>query len=88
MQGLKAARINFFEDLLTLEPGEHWEKRLYEEIEACDLFLLFWSTEAKASPWVMKEVEYALNRQKKSPDQLPRSPPSSSRVRRRRRRLK
>jgi hypothetical protein len=71
VQGLKAARINFFQDLLTLEPGEHWEKRLYEEIDACDLFLLFWSTEAKASPWVMKEVEHALNRQKKSPDQLP-----------------
>jgi hypothetical protein len=35
------------------------------------LFLLFWSTEAKASQWVMKEVEYALKRQKKSPDQLP-----------------
>ncbi len=70
-QMLKATRIKFFQDLLTLEPGEKWEKRLHEEIDACDLFLLFWSTAAKHSPWVTKEVDYALARQKASPERLP-----------------
>jgi hypothetical protein len=28
----------------------------------CDLFLLFWSSAAKTSEWVMKEVKYALLR--------------------------
>jgi hypothetical protein len=70
-QGLKAGRIDFFQDLLSLEPGEHWAPRLYQEIDRCDLFLLFWSSQAKASPWVMKEVEYALARQKSSSGGLP-----------------
>ena len=70
-QGLKAGRIDFFQDLLSLEPGDHWAERLYQEIDRCDLFLLFWSSHAKASPWVMKEVEYALARQKSSSGGLP-----------------
>jgi TIR domain len=70
-QGLKAGRIDFFQDLLSLEPGEQWAQRLYQEIDRCDLFLLFWSSQAKASPWVMKEVEYALARRKSSSDGLP-----------------
>ena len=56
-QGLKAGGTNFFNDLLSLEPGERWEKRLYEEIDRCDVFYLFWSSHAKASEWVMKEIE-------------------------------
>jgi len=61
-QALKAARIEFFQDLLSLEPGERWEKRLYEEIDRCDLFLLFWSSHARASEWVKKETDLALKR--------------------------
>jgi hypothetical protein len=70
-QGLRAAGLDFFQDLLTLEPGEQWEKKLYEEIDRCDLFLLFWSSQAKLSPWVLKETAYALTRQKSSGEQLP-----------------
>jgi hypothetical protein len=70
-QGLRAARIDFFQDLLSLEPGDRWEKKLYEQIDRCDLFVLFWSSQAKASPWVMKELEYALARQKKPGEALP-----------------
>jgi hypothetical protein len=61
-QSLTAARIEFFQDLLSLAPGERWEKRLYSEIDACDLFLLFWSTAARRSEWVMREVEHAIAR--------------------------
>jgi hypothetical protein len=70
-QILKAVRINFFHDLLSLEPGESWERRLYEEIDRCDLFLLFWSSHARASEWVLKEIQYALARRKSSDDERP-----------------
>ncbi len=74
-QGLKAGGTNFFSDLLSLDPGERWEKRLYEEIDRCDVFYLFWSSRAKASEWVMKETEYALARRAASnnggPDIVP-----------------
>lgn len=70
-QGLRAARIDFFQDLLSLEPGDEWAPRLNQEIDRCDLFLLFWSSHAKQSQWVMKEVEYALARRKSSSGGIP-----------------
>jgi hypothetical protein len=70
-QALKAIRIGFFQDLLHLEPGERWQRRLFEEIDKCDLFLLFWSSSAARSDWVLKEAQYALNRCRSSADQLP-----------------
>ena len=74
-QGLKADGTSFFNDLLSLDPGERWEKRLYQEIDRCDVFYLFWSSQAKESEWVMKETEYALARRMASangdPDIVP-----------------
>jgi len=62
-QALQAANISFFVDLLSLEPGERWEKRLYTEIDdKCDLFVLFWSKAAHDSEWVNKEIAYAVDR--------------------------
>ncbi len=61
-QTLKAARVSFFQDLLSLDPGERYERRLYTEIDRCDLFLLFWSSHALASQWVAAETDYALAR--------------------------
>jgi len=51
--------------VLNLEPGDRWEQELYRNIDECDLFLLFWSTAAKESKWVLQEVLYALERQGK-----------------------
>jgi hypothetical protein len=62
VQMLPRVNITFFQDLLSLEPGERWERKLYERIDDCDVFMLFWSTAAKESKWVRKEVEYALGR--------------------------
>jgi hypothetical protein len=62
VQILKALRIEFFQDVLSLEPGERWGKELYKNIDGSDLFLLFWSSAAKRSEWVMKEIRYAINR--------------------------
>jgi serine/threonine protein kinase len=60
VQMLKRLKIQCFQDVLNLEPGDRWEKELYRYIDQSDLFLLFWSRSAKESEWVMKEVRYAL----------------------------
>lgn len=74
-QALRVAKIKFFNDLLSLEPGEEWEARLYQEIERSDLFLLFWSGAARDSAWVKKEIDHALTcagqRRDGSPEILP-----------------
>jgi hypothetical protein len=62
VQMLKPLGIEFFQDILDLEPGDRWEKELYRHIDESDLFLLFWSTAARESKWVMEEVKYALAR--------------------------
>ncbi|HEY9611155.1 toll/interleukin-1 receptor domain-containing protein [Allocoleopsis sp.] len=65
VQGITATGMKVFQDILDLEPGQRWEKELYRNIDECDLFLLFWSTAAKESKWVLKEALYALERQEK-----------------------
>jgi len=62
VQMLSIVGIRYLQDVLSLEPGDRWEKKLELGIEECDLFLLFWSTESKRSEWVRKEVRYALAR--------------------------
>lgn len=59
VQMLSSAKINFFQDLLTLEPGDEWAKKLYEYIDKSDVFFLFWSKAASESEWVKREIEYA-----------------------------
>ena len=51
-QSYRAAGIDFFQDILSLEPGARWEHGLYKEIDNCDMFLLFWSEHARNSEWV------------------------------------
>jgi hypothetical protein len=67
VQMLQATRTAFFQDVLSLDPGARWTKELYKRIDKCDLFLLFWSSAAKRSEWVIKEAEYALARQSSDP---------------------
>jgi serine/threonine protein kinase len=62
VQMLESLKIRYFQDVLSLDPGDRWQQQLYKHIDQCDLFLLFWSTAARESPWVMKEVDYALGR--------------------------
>ncbi len=62
VQVLQALGIEYFQDLLNLDPGDRWQHRLQEGIDDCDVFLLFWSSAAKESEWVRREVTYALAR--------------------------
>lgn len=59
---VRALGMRFFQDVLSLDPGERWEQRLYTELDSSDVLLLFWSRAAKESEWVRKEVGYALAR--------------------------
>lgn len=63
VRGLSVAGVRYFQDVLSLEPGDRWEQKLELGIDECDLFMLFWSSDAKKSTWVRREVRYALDRQ-------------------------
>lgn len=63
VQMLEAAKIKYFQDVLSLSPGERWEKSLYKHIDESDVVFLFWSNAASQSKWVEKEILYAFERQ-------------------------
>jgi hypothetical protein len=71
VQAFRIAGLSVFQDVLDLEPGERWERELYREIDNCDVLLLFWSSAAAASPWVAKEIDYALARKQGQDDRPP-----------------
>lgn len=62
VQMLSLLKIECFQDVLSLKPGERWAKMLYRHIDESDVFFLFWSAAANESEWVEKEVRYALSR--------------------------
>lgn len=64
VQMLKQLSITYFQDVLNLNPGERWERKIYKHIDECDVFFLFWSKNAKKSKWVRKEADYALDRKR------------------------
>lgn len=57
-------RQSYFQDFLSLQPGDAWRTRLVEEIDRSDVLVLFWSQAASRSDHVRREVEYALERRK------------------------
>jgi hypothetical protein len=71
VQMLDIMKIRYFQDLLSLNPGDQWGKELFRHIDNADVFFLFWSSTARDSEWVLKEVEYAINRKKGNNDNPP-----------------
>jgi TIR domain len=71
VQMLNLMSLKFFQDVLTLEPGQRWEKEINKYIDNCDVFFLFWSKAASQSEWVMKEVSYANNKKGNNWDSSP-----------------
>jgi TIR domain len=65
-----ATGLDVFLDCLSLNPGEQWKPRLEREIKDRDLFLLFWSSESAASPWVEWEWRTALTEKGRDAMQL------------------
>lgn len=59
---LSAVGIRYFQDILSLEPGDEWHSQIHEWIDQSDVFLLFWSSHARSSKWVEDEWRHALKR--------------------------
>jgi hypothetical protein len=60
VQGIEAAGVQVFMDVLSLRAGQDWERRILENIRQNDVFYLFWSVPASRSEWVEKEWRLAL----------------------------
>lgn len=60
VQGLSAAGVDVFLDVLSLRAGQDWEGQLVRNIRERDVLYLFWSPAAKRSEWVEKEWRLAL----------------------------
>jgi hypothetical protein len=71
VQGLKALGIRFFQDILSLSPGERWEKALWRHFDESSVFLLCWSSAARMSEWVRQEYQRACEASKRNPNQRP-----------------
>jgi hypothetical protein len=53
--------VEVFVDCLSIRPGEQWKKVIAQEILNREMFLLFWSRNAKKSKWVDWELKHALS---------------------------
>jgi len=71
VQGLRAAGVEVFMDLLDLKPGERYAELLQTEARGADLFVLCWSKNAAQSEWVKKEALWALEHARRSTDRRP-----------------
>jgi hypothetical protein len=62
VQGINigAPDMNIFVDVVSLRPGQDWEKELWTRIPENDVFFLFWSKHAAESEWVAREWKCAL----------------------------
>ena len=54
------------QDVRDLRAGQVWSDEVYRFIDRADLFQLFWSWNALASPFVRKEWEFALSLQREN----------------------
>lgn len=61
-------RLDIFQDCLDLRPNSAFKPKIKEEIARRDVFLLFWSRNAAASPWV--EWEYKTARDTRGMDAI------------------
>ena len=62
IQGMQTVmpELEVFMDVVSLRPGQDWERRLREEISSRDCIYLFWSRNAAESKEVEKEWRWAL----------------------------
>jgi hypothetical protein len=62
IQGIQkiAPYLEFKMDIKDIKSGQKWKESIRKFIETSDIFYLFWSKNAKDSPWVEKEWKCAL----------------------------
>ncbi len=59
---LRLAGKRFRNELLTMNPEERWNQKLYQSIDESDAMVLFWSDRAATSQGVINECRYAIER--------------------------
>lgn len=69
-EGFKIQGIDYFFDEHSLRTGDNYPKEIDDYISSCDVFVLCWSENAKASDWVRREYNMALQRYDKESDKL------------------
>lgn len=64
-QSLVGTGVEVFVAEHAVLPSEHLSEKISSEIAGCDLFVLLWSENAKASEWVSQEIgkAHSLNKQ-------------------------
>ena len=60
VQGMEAAGLQVFVDVINLRSGQYWEPEITRRIGEADVFYLFWCRHAILSEWVDKEWRLAL----------------------------
>jgi hypothetical protein len=75
VQYLKASGIEIVQDVLSFEVGRPWRQQIWDQIDSCDLFFLFWSSNAAKSDMVIREAEYAMDRQRQTGGRHPQITP-------------
>ncbi len=71
VQMLSLLKEKFFQDFITLEPGQQWESGIRQAIDQSDVIFLFWSKAASESVEVKKEILYAMARHGGNENALP-----------------
>jgi len=64
-QSLIGTGVEVFVAEHSVRPSEHLSEKISSAIAACDLFVLLWSANAKASEWVSQEIGKAHSLNKK-----------------------
>lgn len=72
----KAGITDFF-DRKDIGAGEVWNEEIRKNLDQCDLFVLFWSSSARGSEGVAREIAYALGRKTGDEGQPPTFDPLS-----------
>jgi len=62
--------IDYFYDRHSLSPGDRFEKKVFDYIDNCDLFILCWSKNAEGSEWVKKERTRAISAALEEPPRI------------------
>lgn len=54
-----SAIVDVFTAEYTIKPGESISRKIFNAINRCDFFILFWSKHSKESEWVSRELDRA-----------------------------
>jgi hypothetical protein len=57
---LAKAKVQVWNPSQDVDPGENWSLKMGEALEKADVLIVLFSPNSAKSPWIRREVEYAL----------------------------